>query len=142
MLSALPAALAVGIVEAVALGQDHPTEDVEQVGHIGHLFFHKSIMESNPFTWAPLTKTRAQELGEAFLEEMLCSDIKCLEKRDFHLVVLAGSLYFVESIERFKKSAEAGKLLPWAPVLDGTLIKDRPLAAVKARAEITTPMLF
>lgn len=103
--------------------------------------FKAAIMESNPLgiAYIDLSSQQASQLGESFANNLNCSgpnQASCVQA-----VTNACTLVTAELQTTVTQFANGMGSLPWAPVIDGTLIKQQPMAAAEAGA-LKVPVLL
>lgn len=101
--------------------------------------FKAAIMESNPLGISYMTPQQAAEVGESFAGKLHCTGP---DKATCVRAVTNACTLVKEEFQVTKELFSQGiGSLPWAPVIDGTLITQQPMIAAQAGA-LKLPMLL
>lgn len=86
--------------------------------------FNAGIMQSNPAALPYKNKEDAERLGENFTELLKCSDLASMRK-----ISVVDIIKRQRNKKLFKKDIKKGLkvFLVWAPIIDGTIIKNQPV---------------
>lgn len=96
--------------------------------------FKAALMESNPLGIPYKTLQQAQTLGQTYSSLFTCSDLSCLRQQSAcELVAQETSPSLVPPL------ITLSSMLPWSPVIDGSLISGQPMANA---ANLKVPMLM
>lgn len=104
--------------------------------------FHRAIIQSGTCSaaWAAIPQARAYATGQDFVRQMGCADepdqLACLRSKP-----VSQLLAFVPSTVP-SGSSDASALLPWISVIDGVVIPEMPLSAIKARRAAKVPVML
>jgi len=91
-------------------------------------YFHKAILESDPFTIQYRTPQESMQYAETFAIYLGCfvNDTKCLRSKSATQIIEAASITFVIPRKFFSE------LLQWEPTVDGVLVLDQPLNLLRS----------
>ncbi|KWT93340.1 carboxylesterase/lipase family protein [Candidatus Magnetominusculus xianensis] len=107
--------------------------------------FRAGIMESNPFGIPYRSPDKAQAYGNAFVKTIGCNtdyeavNVTCIKGKSV-ADVLTASLNYKNILSLITMNGLVD-VLPWAPIVDGTVIEQEPIVAI-SKGKLTKPTIM
>lgn len=106
-------------------------------------YFQQAILESNPMALPlPAASNGTTAVSAAVAKNLSCTTAACLTAADYRSLTLYGMLAYEQMVLSYGTgTGPATNLLPWGPILDGSLLVRQPLAGARSQL-FQGPMIF